>query len=347
MSAPQLELDKPIAELGIDSLMTVELGSMIEDDLGVKVPAMEAMDGSLTTIAHRVLALLGLGEGDASPAAAVAAEKTSSGITILRPAPARNVLLKLIAIPYTAGSGSAFASWPAKLGSEIELLSVQPAGRDGGAVDGLHRSISSMVADLGSKLVGELGRPYAFYGHSLGATIAFELARWLRAADAPPPAHLFIGAMSAPQLPNQLARAFEAWPEDIFERASETLWAETLHMVIPRTILEDPALLKAMLPVLKAEFAMVREYEYRPDGPLDCPITCFAGSEDPPIAIESMKQWEAQTTGAFGLHVVSGDHLFLRSQAEFITGVIRKSLQTNSAIETKGAAEIELGGTLA
>jgi medium-chain acyl-[acyl-carrier-protein] hydrolase len=324
--------------------MTVEIGSMIEDDLGVKVPAMEMMDGSVTDMAHRLLALLGLAEGATPTVEMTVVQKDPSTITIVR-APSESASLKLVAIPYVAGSSAAFASWPARLGKEIELLSVQPPGRDGGSIEGLHKSVTSFVAELGPRLIRELDQPYAIYGHSLGALIAFELSRWLRAAGARQPAHLFLAAYSAPQLPNEMARFFEAWPEDIIERVSDTLWAETLHQIVPPTILEDPALLKRTIPVLAAEMEMVRQYKYKAEVPLDCPITCFAGSDDVLIPADTMKGWEVQTTSDYRLLVVPGDHLFLRSQAEVITDVVRKSLLANSGGEAESHGTIELSGT--
>ena len=161
---------------------------------------------------------------------------------------------------------------------------------------------------------GEL--PFAFFGHSLGALIAFELARLLRRRGHAEPVHLFVSARRAPQIP-------EPW-----SRISHLPTAEFLDAVrirydgIPEAILRAPDLLAITLPAMKADFEIIENYFYQNEDSFDYPISAFGGSWDSTVAPSELEAWRAQTRGRFRLRLFSGDHFFLhRCRAELIEAI--------------------------
>ena len=334
MAAAQLDVNRPLDQLGIDSLMTVEVGSMLEESLGIKVPSMALMDGSITDLSRRVLALI---EGAATapavadPVPSVLAEPPTNGRSmIVRLAPSSSAEMKLVTIPYMGGGTSVFASWSKHFGGRVELISARNTGYAEDSEHVPYTDLAKLVEDLGRELLPQLDRPYAIYGHSLGAAIGFELARWLRQAGADQMQHLFVAAYGAPQLESPLANYMEGLAEDAIERvSSNSAWAgaDQLQPLLPAAVLRDRAPFRKALPVVKAGLTMIARHRYISQAPLGCPITVFAGAEDQIFSLASQQLWALETSNRFALIEVPGNHLFVRDQAELITTAIREALK--------------------
>ena len=148
-------------------------------------------------------------------------------------------------------------------------------------------------------------RPFAFFGHSLGARVGFELARSLRRQGRSLPAHLFVSACPAPQLP--LGRPIHMLPKG-------ALLAELQRRNgIPQVVLAQPELLDLLLPLLRADLMVVETAVYRSEPALDCAITAFGGIEDPIVSREALEGWGEQTSGPFNTAFFAGGHFFLRT----------------------------------
>jgi len=147
--------------------------------------------------------------------------------------------------------------------------------------------------------------PYALYGHSLGAILAFETVRELRRQGAAEPEHLLVAACPAPQLPRNDAPMRHLDRED-FLREIQNRYGE-----FPAVVCGDSELLDLLLPSLRADIEMLETYRYSPERPLDCPITAYGGILDRTVPQILLHAWRAQTTNAFQLHMVSGGHFCL------------------------------------
>jgi medium-chain acyl-[acyl-carrier-protein] hydrolase len=145
--------------------------------------------------------------------------------------------------------------------------------------------------------------PFAFFGHSMGAAVAYEAARRC-AADGRPPRHLFVSGRRAPQLPAD-------WP--VTYDLPDAEFVEYLRSLngTPAEVFDHPELLELMLPLLRADFSVVETYRYLPGPALDCPVTAFGGAGDVEVGRAEVEAWAAQTTAAFAARVVPGDHFFL------------------------------------
>ena len=164
--------------------------------------------------------------------------------------------------------------------------------------------MTQLIPGLADILVDEIDRPYAFYGHSLGARIAFEVAREFRRREAPVPIHMFVAACQAPQVP---------WPHPPVNGLDSSLFLREMqerYGAIPRQVVEDKELLGLLLPTLRADVTMIETYVYAPGAPLDCGITVFGGLEDHTVPQSTLEQWQAQTRGEFSLCMIPGNHFF-------------------------------------
>jgi len=216
--------------------------------------------------------------------------------------------VRLFCFPYAGGSASTFASWPARLQPWIEVRPIQLPGRWNRVGEAPLTRPDEIVAALGRALPPLLDRPFALFGHSMGALLAFETARYLRRQGLAPPLRLFVSGRRAPQLPGDKILAPDA-SEAEFLRCLADLNGT------PREVLEDVELMKFLGPVIRADFEVCRGYTYAPDSPLCCPIIGFGGADDPEVAEGRLEAWRTHTSNWWESHIFAGDHFYLHSAA--------------------------------
>jgi medium-chain acyl-[acyl-carrier-protein] hydrolase len=166
--------------------------------------------------------------------------------------------------------------------------------------------LEPLVQNLAGAILPKLNLPFAFFGHSMGGLISFELARLLRRHDGRSPVHLLISGWRAPQVPNLNPPRYNL-PEPAFITALQRLNG------IPQAVLENSELMQLLLPTLRADFSVVETSSYLPELPLDCPITVFGGLDDPETSVDLLQAWQEQTSQTFRLSLLPGDHFFLHS----------------------------------
>lgn len=252
----------------------------------------------------------------ASRSSDVAQSSTGRG-WILRPRVLPGSRFRLFVFP-SAGRGPAmFRPWAAHLHVATELCLIQLPGREA-------RWNEPPLVDVGeaSRAVYEamrhdVDRPFAFFGHSLGALIAFEVARHLRRWMNVVPRALFVAAHRAPQLPNPLPRIAQL-PDAEF---LSTLRAR--YGGLPEAAIAQKELMDLVLPTLKGDYGMAENYEYTKDEPLSCPISVFGGVDDRHISHEELEGWRQQTSGAFTHRTMPGGHFFVdRVQVPLISLIL-------------------------
>jgi medium-chain acyl-[acyl-carrier-protein] hydrolase len=193
-------------------------------------------------------------------------------------------------------------------------------GRDGRMGKNTYTNIHDLVLVLLEALQASVDRNFVFYGHSLGAKIAFEAARELRRRGHVGPSHLFVGACHAPQLP---------WPYPavhLLEDGQFIQEMQTRYGGIPTQVINDAELRALLIPLLKADVRLVETYHYRPEPPLDCAITAFGGSADNTVDRSAIEAWQHQTRNNFRFHIVPGDHFFVQSARNRLLATIAAEL---------------------
>lgn len=228
--------------------------------------------------------------------------------------------LRLFCFPYAGGSAYVFRQWPQSLPDFIDVCAVQPPGRGGRLREQPFTRLDALVAAAASALIPFMDMPFAFFGHSMGAMIGFELARRLRSLGAAGPKHLFVAAGRAPRLACERVITYDL-PEPQFVEELRRLGGT------PAEVLENEELLHLMLPLLRADFAVTQTYSYAEGPPLDCPLTAFGGLQDEEVKRESVAPWGEYTTASFSLHMLPGGHFFLHSSQDALLEIVARELE--------------------
>ncbi|MGB7923136.1 MAG: thioesterase II family protein [Pyrinomonadaceae bacterium] len=229
--------------------------------------------------------------------------------------------LRLFCFPYAGGGAVIYRNWQERLPSSIDVCPVQLPGRGNRLYEPAFTDIRPLVKAAAEGLIPYMDKPFAFFGHSMGALIAFELARLLRKEYGLSPLQLFVSGRSAPQLPVT---------ESPLHNLPEAEFIEALRRLngTPHEVFEHEELMQFMLPLLRGDFTVCETYAYRDDAPLECPITAFGGVEDKEVPRERLESWVMQTKSSFMLRMFPGDHFFLNTaQQSLLLALTRELLQ--------------------
>ena len=219
--------------------------------------------------------------------------------------PRRETRLRLFCFPYAGAGALIFRNWSDGMPADVEVCPVQLPGHGTRLIERPFTRLTLLVEALAPALAPLLDRPFAFFGHSLGALIGFELARLIRRQYGVHPFRVFVSGGRAPQIPH-LDRSIHALPDKEFLAELRRLNGT------PRELLDHEELMEVMLPILRADFAMYETYLYSAEPPLDCPISAFGGLQDRRVSISDLEAWRTQTSATFSLRMFPGDHFFLK-----------------------------------
>jgi medium-chain acyl-[acyl-carrier-protein] hydrolase len=243
--------------------------------------------------------------------------------------PAReNVALKIFCFPYAGGSALVFKKWADLLPSNIQVIPVELPGRGARMQEAPFVSLPDLVDNLGEVIGPLLDRPFALFGHSMGAIIAFELARALRQKYDVEPRALFVAGRRAPNIPNSEPITYNL-PKDEFMKELIELDGT------PREVLEHEELMEMIIPLLRADFQLIQTYQYSAGPPLQCPIIAYGGLQDRHVTRETLMFWKEHTSSRFSLSMLPGDHFFLRSSQVQLLGLMAREL--HGAMARSGA----------
>jgi len=241
-----------------------------------------------------------------------------SWIAFRKPNP--QACLRLFCFPNAGTGASIFRTWSRGLPADVEVCPVQLPGRGTRLIETPFTQLTPLVQALAQALVPLLDKPFAFFGHSLGALVGFELARQLRRQSGVRPVRLFISADRAPQIPHQ--------DRPIHELPEGELLVELRRLNgIPGKVLEDVELMQIMLPVLRADLAVYETYVYSTEPPLNCPISTFGGLQDHRVSRGDLEAWRDQTSVSFSLRMFPGDHFFWHTTQPLLLQVLSQELR--------------------
>lgn len=227
--------------------------------------------------------------------------------------------LRMFCFPYAGGGASAYRGWGASLPQEIEVCPVQLPGREGRLREPPFTRSEEMITAIADALTPWLDLPFVFFGHSMGGMIGFDLTRELRRRGRILPLHLFVAGRRAPQLPARDEPIHDLPEPEFIERLRELDGT-------PEEVLQHAELMKLLIPLLRADFAVNETYEYAEEPPIDIGISAFGGLSDVDVSREDVEAWSVQTRGRFRMRMMPGGHFFLHTQKDLILESVARDL---------------------
>jgi len=237
---------------------------------------------------------------------------------ILRPRPNPQTRLRLFCFPYAGGGAELFRGWSDALPGSVEVCSVQLPGRSTRLREQPFTRFEPLIEVLSEVLAPHLDKPFALFGHSMGAMIAFEFARKLRRKGGPSPLHLFVSGRSAPTIPYRGLPTYNLPDAEFIEELRRLNGT-------PREVIENAELMELMLPLLRADFELVQTYVYRPEPLLFCPIAAIGGLQDEEVSRADIQEWREQTS-SFSLKLIAGDHFFVQTARAVLLEFLSRKL---------------------
>lgn len=232
--------------------------------------------------------------------------------------------LRLVCFPYAGGGASIYRAWPRELPAWIEVAAVQLPGRESRLREPPFRRLEPLADAAAEALDAELDRPFAFFGHSMGAILAFEICLRRRRRGLEPPRHLFVSGRPAPRV--------ESTDPPIHDLPrAEFIAAVRRYSGTPEEVLQHQELMDLLEPLLRADFSVSETYRYQPESePLAVPLTVFGGAADPEVPAEDLEPWRQETSGPFRKHLLPGGHFFLNERPAEVLRLVAEELQPYS-----------------
>lgn len=229
--------------------------------------------------------------------------------------------LRLFCFPYAGGGTTIFRDWARDLALDVEVCAIRLPGREQRYSEPAFRRAEQVVDSLTPILAGLLDLPFAMFGHSMGAILAYEVARAIKAAAGVEPLALFASARRAPDSPPR-GRNRHALPRD------ELIDELKAFNGTPAEVFQSEEFLELILPMLRSDLELVESYMSRPGTRLSCPVIAIGGSKDPDVSPQELAGWETVTAGPFRSMVLDGDHFFINNARTSLLQAVRRELGT-------------------
>ena len=243
-------------------------------------------------------------------------------ISQLRPNPRAS--LRLFCFPYAGGGAAPYRPWADLLPRNVEVCPIQLPGREMRIKQAAFSNVFALVDALVPNIVPLLDKPFALFGHSMGALVAFELARRLMRDHNPLPERLFVSARVAPSV-HLKSPPIHNLPDDELIREIVQLNGTD------KDVVGQTELMKLVLPTLRADLALHEEYRYAEGPLLECPIVAFGGLQDFKVSAEDLDAWRNHTSGAFTKRMLAGDHFFISAPQSSFVNLFALELQKSVA----------------
>lgn len=226
---------------------------------------------------------------------------------LVRSVPRPAAPLRIFCFPYAGAGASMYASWARQLPEQVEVIAIQLPGRESRFSEPLLDDVPTIVSAIAREMKPLLAqKPYLLFGHSLGAILAFEIARYIERMALICPLHLVV---SGRQAPRSCVR-----DEPIHHLADEEFIEELRKLEsTPNEVLSNEDLMAFLLPRIRADFAAAYDYRYERGPKVGFPVTAFGGTDDEDVGDQGLLDWEEECSGEFEALFFEGDHFFIHS----------------------------------
>ncbi len=247
--------------------------------------------------------------------------------------PVADPVARLFCFPYAGAGASVYRLWAGGVPRHHEVCAVQLPGREARLREPPLGSVEEMVQEAVAALRPLTDRPYALFGHSMGAVLAYETARALCASSGRAPDYLMVSGRwapgcSPPALPPIDQLDDRAFADEINRR----------YGGIPAEIVSDAEVLALLLPALRSDMRALDRYRPAPLAPLSMPLAAFGGNDDPRVSRVQLEAWRAQTTGPFRVRTFPGDHFYLGPRRGELLAEVATALESMTAFSATAVA---------
>lgn len=251
----------------------------------------------------------------ADPAALMV--KTEGDAWIRRFHPSPDAPLRLLCLPHAGGSASYFFRISKELAPAAEVLAVQYPGRQDRRAEGCIEDIAVLADHVTEAVRPWTDRPLALFGHSMGATLAFEVASRLRGSGVAP-TWLFVSGRRAPS----------TYRDEAIHKLSDSGLVDELRALsgTDTGLLSDEDFVRVILPPLRSDYRAIERYQWYPGEPLSSPIFALVGDDDPRTTVAEAEAWQSHTNGVFESHVFPGGHFYLNEHMAGVVSLIKERL---------------------
>jgi pyochelin biosynthetic protein PchC len=223
--------------------------------------------------------------------------------------------VRLVCFPHAGGAATFFQPWAARLAGAVDLLAVCYPGRQDRLLEPCVEDMHPLADRITEALEPYLDRPVAFFGHSMGASVAYEVTLRLEARYGITPAHLFVSGHGAPHI---------AWVDEDPDQYDDEGLCDRIGGLgeVDPVVFRSPKLRELIMPALRADLRLVHRYLPRDQEKVAAPISAYLGAADPVCTVDDVGAWAELTTGEFELRAFPGDHFYLvPEQAALLSAV--------------------------
>ncbi|MGW0704130.1 thioesterase II family protein [Streptomyces sp. NPDC002867] len=240
--------------------------------------------------------------------------------------------LRLLCLPHAGGSSATFHAWRPYVPEGIELAPLELPGRGSRIGEPVPEALEPLVEAVLAGIRGELSMPYALFGHSFGAAVAYELTRRIeRDGGLRPPSALIVSGARAPHVP--LGRAAVAHGSD----EELVAWLRRTGG-LPDELLAFPDFLRDLLRPVRADMALAEGYRIPRPVAVGCPLLALAGAQDEVSTPAQVEPWALYASSAHRMRVLPGGHSFHRTHAEETVSAVLEALVADRRVPPPGPA---------
>jgi medium-chain acyl-[acyl-carrier-protein] hydrolase len=243
----------------------------------------------------------------------------------------KSASLRLFCFHFAGGGASCFNGWAKVLGEDIAVCPIQLPGRESRFREPRITNFNDLIERLYYQLESNLDRPYAFYGHSLGALIAYAIAYRRYQLGLRLPQILFVGAHRAPHIPYSFPSCHSMSFDDLKALLSK-------FEGVPESILRNEEWMEILLPLIKDDLLLCESYEHQLRETLPCPIYAFGGTSDLMVSQREILAWSQHTKAEFKSYFYPEGHFFIKSQGTQLPQAIKLAIQQNFSAHLQSSA---------
>ena len=236
------------------------------------------------------------------------------------PQPNSEANLRLFCLPYAGGGTSIFRLWHRELPSNVEVCAIDLPGRENRLREKPISNLEILTENLVEVFLQHLDKPFALFGHSMGALIVYELARKLLQKNVNP-VYIFLSGRPAPHVPELYP------PLHLLPNAEFIEKLTNVYCAIPDIVAKDQELMELLLPALRADITLIETYIHSKVEPLDCPICALGGLEDKEATHDYLVTWRDYTRSSFSVQMFPGGHFYLNENRQLLLEFMSQTLK--------------------